>query len=264
MENKTELTQPAAPLSQFEQAQRQAKALSASDLVPQQYKNNAYHKKRYDNRTPEQWANIEDDNDTSLIYKAKKKETALAVVDNTMFEQDAHDGMDNISSEDVALPFLKLLSQLSPEIENVKGAKAGMIYNTVSGEVYDGTQGIKVIPCHYERKYIEWQPRGSGSGAPIAVHPATSDIMTKTFRKPGESKDYLDNGNYIENSAQHYVMIVGDDGTCSPALIVLKSTQLKKSRKWNSMMMTLKMNGKNGPFTPPSYSHVYRLTSSGI
>ena len=193
---------------------------------------------------------------------AKKKETALAVVDNTMFEQDAHDGMDNISSEDVALPFLKLLSQLSPEIESVKGAKAGMIYNTVSGEVYDGVQGIKVIPCHYERKYIEWQPRGSGSGAPIAVHPSTSDIMTKTFRKSGENKDYLDNGNYIENSAQHYVMIVGDDGACSPALIVLKSTQLKKSRKWNSMMMTLKMNGKNGPFTPPSYSHVYRLTSS--
>jgi hypothetical protein len=37
MENK-ELTQTAAPLSSFEQAQRQAKALSASDLVPQQYK----------------------------------------------------------------------------------------------------------------------------------------------------------------------------------------------------------------------------------
>lgn len=40
MENKTELTQTAAPLSAFETAQRQAKALSASDLVPQQYKNN--------------------------------------------------------------------------------------------------------------------------------------------------------------------------------------------------------------------------------
>ena len=33
---------------------------------------------------------------------AKKKETALAVVDNSVFEQDAHDGMGNISSEDVA------------------------------------------------------------------------------------------------------------------------------------------------------------------
>ena len=40
MENKTELTETAAPLSSFEMAQSQAKALSASDLVPQQYKNN--------------------------------------------------------------------------------------------------------------------------------------------------------------------------------------------------------------------------------
>jgi hypothetical protein len=169
--------------------------------------------------------------------------------------------MGNISSEDVALPFLKLLSQLSPEIESVKGAKAGMIYNTVSGEVYDGVQGIKVIPCHYERKYIEWQPRGSGSGAPIAVHPATSDIMTKTFRKPGESKDYLDNGNYIENTANHYVMVINDSGMPEPALITMKSTQLKKSRKWNSMLMSTKMMGKNGPFTPPMYSHLYRLST---
>lgn len=193
---------------------------------------------------------------------AKKKETALAVIDNSVFEGDAHDGMDNISSEDVALPFLKVLSQLSPELETVEGAKAGMIYNTVTGEVYDGVGGIKVIPCHYERKYIEWTPRGQGSGAPVAVHPATSDIMTKTFRKSGESKDYLENGNYIENSAQHYVLIVDDAGNASPALIVMKATQLKKSRKWNSMMMTLKLNGKNGPFTPPSYSHVYRLMTT--
>lgn len=190
---------------------------------------------------------------------AKKKETALAVVDNSIFEQDAHDGLNNITSDDVALPFLKVLSQLSPELESVEGAKAGMIYNTVTSEVFDGAKGIKVIPCHYERKYIEWAPRGQGSGAPIAVHPATSDIMTKTFRKPGDSKDYLESGNYIENSAQFYVLVVGDDGSANPALVVMKSTQLKKARKWNSMMMTLKLHGKNGPFTPPAYSHVYRL-----
>jgi len=193
---------------------------------------------------------------------AKKKETAVAVIDNSVFEGDAHDGMDNISAEDVALPFLKVLSQLSPECESVEGAKAGMIYNTVSGQVFDGTSGLKVVPCHYERKYIEWAPRGQGSGAPVAVHPATSDIMTKTFRKPGESKDYLDNGNYVETSAQHYVLVLDNEGNATPALIVMKATQLKKSRKWNSMMMTLKLSGANGPFTPPSYSHVYRLTTS--
>jgi hypothetical protein len=39
----------------------------------------------------------------------------------------------------------------------------------------------------------------------------------------------------------------------------MKSTQLKVSRKWNSMMMGLKMQGKNGLFTPPTYSHIYKL-----
>jgi hypothetical protein len=40
----------------------------------------------------------------------------------------------------------------------------------------------------------------------------------------------------------------------------MKSTQLKKSRKWNSMMMSVKLDGKNGKFTPPMYSQMYRLT----
>jgi hypothetical protein len=39
----------------------------------------------------------------------------------------------------------------------------------------------------------------------------------------------------------------------------MKSTQLKVSRKWNSMMMGIKMQGKNGLFTPPTYSHIYNL-----
>ena len=40
----------------------------------------------------------------------------------------------------------------------------------------------------------------------------------------------------------------------------MKSTQLKKSRKWNSMMMQLRIQGSKGAFNPPSYSHIYKLT----
>jgi hypothetical protein len=39
----------------------------------------------------------------------------------------------------------------------------------------------------------------------------------------------------------------------------MKATQLKISRKWNSQMMSIKMKGKNGMFTPPTYSHIYNL-----
>ena len=39
----------------------------------------------------------------------------------------------------------------------------------------------------------------------------------------------------------------------------MKATQLKISRKWNSMMMGLRLQGKDGLFTPPTYSHIYNL-----
>ena len=90
---------------------------------------------------------------------AKKQSTELALV-NDLFEADASSGTENMSQDDLALPFLKVLSQLSPELESVEGAKAGMIYNTVSGDLYEGSKGLLVLPCFYERKFIEWAPRG--------------------------------------------------------------------------------------------------------
>ena len=192
---------------------------------------------------------------------AVKEDKQYAVALAGDFEQDANNGFDGMSQDDFALPFLKLLTSTSPEVGEVEGAMPGFIMNSVSGELYDGKKGITVIPVAYVRQYIEWAPRGSGSGAPQSIHPATSDILARTHREPGDNKDYLDNGNYIENTANHYVMVLNDSGIPEPALIVMKSTQLKKSRKWNTMMQSTKLMGKNGPYTPPMYSHVYRLTT---
>jgi hypothetical protein len=115
---------------------------------------------------------------------------------------------------------------------------------------------IDVIPCHYKRQYVEWQDRGTSTGAPVAIHDAGSDIISQTTRDK-TYKDRLPNGNYLENTANHFVLLCGKNpGT---ALISMKSTQLKVSRKWNSMMMGIKMQGKNGLFTPPTYSHIYNL-----
>lgn len=54
-------------------------------------------------------------------------------------------------------------------------------------------------------------------------------------------------------------MILNEDGSIETALIAMKSTQLKKSRKWNSIMASRVMQGQNGTFTPPRYSHIYHL-----
>ena len=186
-----------------------------------------------------------------------KKEGALAAVN---FEADAQQGAQNMSQEDLALPFLKILGQLSPEVNErdgkyVEGAKPGKIMNTVTNELYDS---IQVIPCHYKRQYVEWQDRGTSTGAPVAIHDADSDIVSQTTRDKSY-KDRLSNGNYLENTANHFVLVVGD--SAESALISMKSTQLKVSRKWNSMMMGLKLQGANGLFTPPTYSHIYKLST---
>ena len=187
-----------------------------------------------------------------------KKEEKLPALNLSLMEEDANSGLQNISQEDLATPRLKVLMQLSPEIEDIEGAKAGMIFNTVTNEMYDGSAGIKVLPCAYQRQYVEWADRGQGSGAPINVYDASSDILAKTTRDEN-NKDRLENGNYIETCRIHFILLVEDNGNATPAVLTMKATQLKKSRKWNSMMLNLKLNGKNGLFTPPSYSHYYRL-----
>ena len=181
-----------------------------------------------------------------------------------VFEEDAAKGLGNISQQDLALPFLKVLQQLAPEVNErdgkyVKGAKAGMIYNSVTGELYDGVEGIDVIPAFYKLEYLEWKDRGEGLGAPVNIYQSSSDIMSKT-KADANYKDRLPNGNYIEKTASHFVIILGDSP--STALISMKSTQLKISRKWNSMMSGLKLKGKNGLYTPASFSHIYKLKTT--
>jgi hypothetical protein len=191
------------------------------------------------------------------------QKTSGELVLATSFEDDAGNSFAGMNQDDFALPFLRLLTNTSPEVGELEGALPGMIHNTVTNELFDGKKGVRVIPCAYVRQYIEWAPRGSGTGAPLHIYPATSDILSKTRREPGDNKDYLDNGNYIENTANHYVMVVDANNVPSPALITMKSTQLKKSRKWNSMMAAVKIPGKNGLFTPPMYSQIYLLTTQG-
>ena len=191
------------------------------------------------------------------VTKKEKSDVALT----SMFEQDQAGGMDQMGQGDFAMPFLRVLGQLSPEVNErdakyVEGAKAGMIFNTVTKQAYDGVEGVNVIPCGYKREYVEWSDRGEGTSAPVAIHSVASGIINDATRG-ADYKDRLPSGNYLENTASYFVMLPD----MQQALITMKSTQLKVSRSWNSMMNSIKLQGKNGLFTPAAYSHVYKLST---
>ena len=144
------------------------------------------------------------------------KEQSIAKRENSgvpstgLFEGDANAGFQTMSQEDLALPFLKVLGQLSPEVntrhaKHIKGAEPGMILNTVTNELHDGTKGIQVIPCYYKREYVEWMDRGESKGAPVGVHSTNSDVVSSA-KRDNMNKDRLPNGNYLENTASHFVI----------------------------------------------------------
>jgi hypothetical protein len=135
---------------------------------------------------------------------AKKDTGSLA-----LFGNDTAKGFENMTQEDLALPFLRILGQLSPQVTEgdakyVSNAKPGMIYNTVTSELYDGKKGIKIIPCYYKKDFPEWSDRGDGPGAPVAVHLSNSPVI-QTGKRDG-SKIRLPNGNYLEETASYYVL----------------------------------------------------------
>tara|TARA_R110001583_G_scaffold188484_1_gene350613 strand:+ start:619 stop:1398 length:780 start_codon:yes stop_codon:yes gene_type:complete len=191
---------------------------------------------------------------------AKKKSAEVAVMDENMFAADAGIGVNDLGSEDLAIPFIKVLQKMSDELDDLEDAKAGDIYNTVTKEVVKGKDGVRLINCAYNLQYIEWEPRGTGTGAPHAIYGAGDEIPAT--ERGDDNKDYVagGSGRYLERTAQHYVLVVDEDGMTQQALLPMKSTQFKKSKQWNSAMRSLKMKDSNGGlFTPPRFSHIWKL-----
>ena len=183
-----------------------------------------------------------------------------------LFADDVASGFDNMTQDDLALPYVRILGQLSAQVNEgdgkyIEGAKPGMIYNNVTHEIFDGKKGIKVVPCYYKKDYPEKSDKGDGNPLTVATHLPNSPII-KTGKREG-SKIRLPNGNYLEETASYFVMVETRSGGYSPALITMKSTQLNVSKKWNSMMKTTQIaDGKGGFAIPPMHGVVYNLTST--
>jgi hypothetical protein len=187
-----------------------------------------------------------------------KKENSVAAVTLESLESLSGRGLQNVSTDTMATPRIKILMQLSPELEEIEGAKAGMIYNTVTQDLFKSDEGIKVIPCYFQLQYVEWTDRGQGSSAPVNVYDASSDILLKT-KRDDQNKDRLDSGNYIDTCHNHFVLVMDSTGIPSPAVITFKSTQLKHSKRWNTMMKRQFLKGANGNlFAAPSFANVYK------
>lgn len=201
------------------------------------------------------------------MAKAKSVATVaakiLATVDpiDALLAANAGQGYENATKDAFAIPFLRVLQDLSPQVKPkmsgyVKGAKVGDIYNTVTQEC---AEVLRVIPCAYARRFIEWVPRGKKNGGFVAAYEEARGLALADTGTRDGGKLVLPNGNELMDSREHYVLILAEDGSYSNALISMGSTALKVSRRW---MTTIANAGASiGIPGAPSYAFSYAVTT---
>jgi len=190
---------------------------------------------------------------------AETKETAIATYDDDLLSGGT--GLEETTTEDFAIPFIRILQQMSPQLNKQDGryseeAQAGMLVNTVTNEVYEGDTGVTVVPCAYVKKYIEWIPREKGGGLVDASHGVS--ILKSCTKNPETRRLYLDNGNEIVETAQFFVLVL--EPQPQQAVIAFTSTQLGASRKWLTMLRMARVNTSKGTsVSAPMFAYNYKL-----
>ncbi len=146
-------------------------------------------------------------------------------------------GNENVSSEHISVPRVKLLQKMNHEVdpnhsEYVEGAKEGDFINTVTGENYGSS--MYVVNTHFREEFVVWRKREEGGG------------LVGNFPTRGEAEDYLSENNlemakHDITQTQIHTLLRLDDKTSEvsdiPFLFDCASSKLKVSREWNTKIM---------------------------
>ena len=192
---------------------------------------------------------------------AQKKTTQVVASElDKMLEADAGVGLENITTEDMQIPFIRIIQALSPQLQKddplyIKGAEQGDIFNTVSQEVYKQDEGVIVVPAFFEKKFLEFQLRSSGGGF---VRELAADDKDIAMTSRENTIELLPNGNELVRTHQHLVIAKSADGSIAPSVLDMKKTQLKVSRRWNTLKNSARL--PSGALMP-IYGTAWRVTT---
>lgn len=140
-------------------------------------------------------------------------------------------GNENVSSDDMTIPRLDVIQQLSPQLDPsnpkyIEGAKLGHIFNSLTSDLY---QHCFVVNLHYDTRWQVFKKRKFGGG------------FEGSFLTEAEALAYLDaNGlprdQYdVAETAIHKCLLLDDNGLPDqPVLIYMSGSKMKVSKDWNS------------------------------
>jgi hypothetical protein len=107
-----------------------------------------------------------------MANTAIEKKNSAGALATISLRSDSGKGSEEIKSDDMSTPILKILHQLSPECNKsnakyVEGSQPGMIYAKGLGTLIDGDKGVDILIAHVQTRYPEWQEMGDTAAPPV-------------------------------------------------------------------------------------------------
>lgn len=142
-------------------------------------------------------------------------------------------GNENVASEDIAIPRLEIVQALSPIRKDNPLAVEGMLFNSVTGEVY-GTE-VYIVPVTYAKQFLIWKDRKKGGGF-RGAWPTMDAAKNHILELDAKGLDRADDLQVAETPT-HLCLMVRDVST-NPKLeqiaIAMPRSKMKVNRKWNA------------------------------
>lgn len=186
---------------------------------------------------------------------AQKTGTALDVVD---LGEDEGVGLEDVGMDEQRIPFFRILQTNSPQVNPgeaayIPEAKAGMIMNTATGQLYEE---FDFVPVYRDHNYVEYTPRDQGGGF-VGIWPVDDPRLAKLKAEQSRfGRLTTPDGTELTETFYLYSLIEASDGVIVRGMLGFASTQIKKYQGLLSRLNTITYPGPDGkPRKPALYSH---------
>ena len=169
-------------------------------------------------------------------------ENAIALVSTSVpahVKEATGRGNENVTSDHLQTPRVKLLQQLSNEVDPnhedyVEGAMPGDFYNTVTNSLLG--RALYIINLLFKEEFVVWRKLNKGGG------------LKGTFPSYKEATDFLTAENLLVADhdvvqTQSHTLLMKDPNTGeivrTPFLMDFASSKLRVSREWNTQITQL-------------------------
>jgi len=193
------------------------------------------------------------------------QQPAGALVAYDLPEEDFGTGHEGRRKEDNVVPMLNILQSKSPQVEEAQKARdlsvcAGMLRNTLTGQIYDPTkQKIELAIGFYRTTINEWIPRTSGGGF-VGERPADDPEYKMASQKIRVEKKKLvprvpiENGNELVETLTMFGAIRVDGGDPEPIAVPCWSTKLKHARVITQALQNFRLKSGTQPVNPAYFA----------